>query len=582
MIDLNNDRDNFSVSEKAEKEAFLEYLEESMKRDLTDPELYVTKNVPILPDEVKKGNLIKVEIKYHDEENNRVYDCPVCSMGEIRVKDNVFYGRCDRCKATLIDYVPLPHQEAFHTSPAQYKLNVGGYGSGKTTASVAEIVEHALSTPNGETVIVANTLAQVKDTVIPELNKFLPPWFLKKKPVMNPAPVYHLINGHEIKGRASDNPTALRSMNLTAFYIEEGSGVDYSIFDQLTTRLRKKAGIIFDRKGKEVARKYLGIVSTNPDDSWIKDEFLFISEKITGSKSIDTSVYKNVKSKKTSAHYHSFLSSTRDNVFLPMGFIERTVAGKSQAWIRKYIDCALDIKEGAVYPELAKVFVEPFKIPDSWGRLGGYDPGFNDPTAFPIAAVDPDTGIIYIYGDYYVAGEPISYHAENIKKQTKGLNFLYPIQADPSVEKRNDRDLKTYRAYFREKSGIDLEPANNDILYGIEKVRDYMYAGKLKIFNTCENIRFEGQNYKYPETKSRGKTDVPIDKFNHLMDGIRYLIAVLPMNPDEFDAIYIRDMSKNKSMATFNLGFGNNSFEGDTLEFEDDFEFGDGIYGRRW
>lgn len=570
------------TSEELEKQAFLEYLKESVERDLSDSEKYIVKNVPILDENYKEGNITRVEPKYFDDENSRVYECPICKMGEIKIKDNLFYGRCDRCKGTLIDYIPLPHQESFHTSPVQYKLNVGGYGSGKTTASVAEIVEHALSTPNGETVIVANTLAQVKDTVIPELNKFLPPWFLKKKAVMNPAPHYHLINGHEIKSRSSDNPVALRSMNLTAFYIEEGSGVDYSIFDQLTTRLRKKAGIIFDRNGQEVARKYLGIVSTNPDDSWIKDDFLFISDKIVGSKSIDTSVYKNVKNRVTSPHYNSFLSSTRDNQFLPMGFIERTVAGKSQSWIRKYIDCALDIKEGAVYPDLAKYFVEPFPIPKDWKRLGGYDPGFNDPTARPIAAVDPDTGIIYIYNDYYVQGEPISYHAENMKKDTKGLEFLFPFQADPSVEKRNDRDLKTYRAYFREKSGVDLEPANNDILYGIEKVRDYLYAGKLKIFNNCDNIRFEGQNYKYPEVKTRNKTDVPIDRNNHLMDAIRYMISVLPLNPDEFNAFYVKDLRARNNLSV-NLGFGNKSFEGDKITFDDlDFEFEEGIYGRRW
>ena len=175
-----------------------------------------------------------------DHEGNRFYHCPVCHSGDVPIKHNVFYGKCNRCAATLIDYVPLPHQESFHKSPAQFRMSIGGFGSGKTTAASAEIANHALTVKDGRSLITAPILSQVKDAVIPELLKFIPPWFIDKQ-VKSPNPYFLLKNGHEIVIYASNDQQKLRSLNLTAFYIEEASGVDYEIFDQLTTRLRNKA-----------------------------------------------------------------------------------------------------------------------------------------------------------------------------------------------------------------------------------------------------------------------------------------------------------------------------------------------------
>jgi len=68
--------------------------------------------------------MFSVPLKRTDDENQRIYDCPVCHTGEVAVPDNLFYGRCKNCDATLIDYNPLPHQEDFHKSTAQYRMNI--------------------------------------------------------------------------------------------------------------------------------------------------------------------------------------------------------------------------------------------------------------------------------------------------------------------------------------------------------------------------------------------------------------------------------------------------------------------------
>jgi hypothetical protein len=114
------------------------------------------------------------------------------------------------------------------------------------------------------------------------------------------------------------------------------------------------------------------------------------------------------------------------------------------------------------------------------------------------------------------------------------MDFYLPIQADPSIRNRNERDGETYQSYFQKVSGIYLHPGNNDLDTGIEKVRDYMYLGKLKFFSTLENLKHEAVNYVYQEDKAK-----PIDKHNHLMDCLRYMVAPLPQNPNDFDGSLI-------------------------------------------
>lgn len=468
------------------------------------------------------------------DKSGRYYKCPVCGHGEVRVDNSVYYGRCDQCSATLIDYKPAPHQESFHNSNSPYRMLVGGFASGKTTAGVAEDVRHCMTTPYARLLITAPTLQQVKEAILPELEKFIPPWFLENgKPKGNP-PVYNFINGAQILVYASDDEQKIRSLNLTAFHIEEASGVKFEIFQQLQTRLRNPAAVVRDQDGREVAWKFMGIISTNPEDTWIKDEFLLKSKRLVGSESVDTSLYDYLMASERVEQYETFISTSFDNVNLPPGTIERISAGRPERWKRKYLYSILDAKDGLVYQEMPQHYIEPFHIPDDWLRVGGFDPGMSDPTAVVIAAIDPSSNIIYVYDEYYQTDQPIGYHAKELSPRVKPHRFLYPIQADPSVKRRSNETGRSYKDYFKAVSGILLKEANNDLLYGIEKVKNYLYEGRLKIFNNLESFKIEASKYAFGKNN---KTDKPNDKDNHLMDALRYMISPLPQNPNHFKGV---------------------------------------------
>ena len=410
----------------------------------------------------------------------------------------------------------------------------------------AEIAVHALSVPNGRTLITAQSLQQVREAVLPELEKFLPPWFFAKNPTKTPLPKYTLTNGHEIIVYASDDEEKIRSLNLTAFWIVEASGVPYNIFTQLQTRLRNRAAVVKNKEGFEIEHRFMGIVESNPEEGWIRDEFLLRSGKIFASKNVDISSYEKLKTKKPESSYHSFLSATVDNKYLPKTFIPDMCVGKSEKWIRKYIYCYLEVKEGTVYPEYVDNIVDPFPIPNDWIRIFGFDKGWSDATCLACGAIDPSSGICYIYDEYYETQKAITYHARRIKEKIDGCRMYKGIQADPSVRNRNDRDGVSYQQYFYQVSGIWLEEGNNVIMDGIDRIKDFMYMGKLKFFTNCVNMKEEAGNYTWKKEKDGTQLDVPIDRNNHLMDALRYLCMGLPLDFKECYNIDRPELVANK------------------------------------
>ena len=126
--------------------------------------------------------------------------------------------------------------------------------------------------------------------------------------------------------------------------------------------------------------------------------------------------------------------------------------------------------------------------------------------------------------------QPITYHGRRVKEKIDGTEMYKPIQADPSVRNKSDRDGVSYQDYFYQTSGVWLAEGNNAILDGIDRVRDFMYMGKLKFFTSCVNMKEEAGDYVWKKDKEGLSQDVPVDRRNHLMDALRYLCMGLPLD----------------------------------------------------
>lgn len=241
-------------------------------------------------------------------------------------------------------------------------------GSAKTNCGVMEIIRHALTTPNGNTLLLAQTLKQLSSAILPVFDTYLPRKFVQKWTDTKTEIKIVLTNGHILEGFASDDEEKFRSKNITAFYIEEASGIKPSIYKECLRRLRNKHGIVNGHP------HYVGVVASNPAQGFIRD-LLFTASHIYGSESIKSTVamYKD-RIKNPNPDLSAFLSSSRDNPYLPEGFIQSVMNSLTPQEQRLYIDCIIEYAEGAVYPDILTMLVDDFKIPDDWERWIAHDP----------------------------------------------------------------------------------------------------------------------------------------------------------------------------------------------------------------
>ncbi len=405
---------------------------------------------------------------------------------------------------------------------------------------MAELLDHAFQTPNGMACCVAPTVRQLEQTVKKEFFRQCPDRLIESYRVKDSEVV--LTNGFSFLFYVADSPVKIRSLNLTAFLMEEASGISYEIFTVLQTRLRNPHAVIYkrdsegniirDTEGKAIVSKewYLGIICSNPDVNWVRSQMLLHSHKIYCTNPNDYYVETPV------VYFSSHITKTEQNKYLPPNFIPMLKANKPEWWIKRYLEGDFSYAEGMVYPMIMSCVVAPFPIPRDWVRLSATDFGGRNPHCTLMLAIDPKEGVAYIYDEYYKAGLNVAMHQKEIHRlfdEVPSGRWYKPPLADPAGQQKSLIDGKSLFTHYAE-YGIYFNPANNRIADGLAKVYTYFDMKKLKIFSNCSSIIKEGIEYRYPEQVENEKHDpseTPPDKNDHAMDALRYMIMELPDDP---------------------------------------------------
>jgi len=458
------------------------------------------------------------------------------------------YAICDVCGVSEILYAPQPHQKAFHEDTHTFKNIFGAYGSGKTTTAVMEIIEHVLTIPNGRTAMLAPTMTMLKATSYKELMTWLPYNQIEIEYKSKGSERIIMKNGHEILLLPSNNADRIRSLNLTAFYLEEASNAKYELFAELQARTRNEKAFVYklNEDGSPITEwdedllvyrkvvdynKLLGITCSNPDVGWIRTEVLFKSGDVYAPKKYPR------KEEDCNPFMSTHIHDSYSNKYLDADFQERMSRGKPQWWIKRYIYGSFDYAEGLVYPEMTENIVDPRNIPGNWKRMFGVDFGLRDPTTMIGIAIDPVEGIVYVYDEHYENEKPVNYHAGKMKqmiaKVPPGM-INGQLIADPAGKQTKGDGTKSYFSHYAE-YGLWFKGGNNAIMSGIMKIYTYLSMGKLKIMSNCVNLIMEAREYKYPSEEldnDKNRGEKPKDAHNHAMDALRYIMAELPDNPE--------------------------------------------------
>lgn len=471
------------------------------------------------------------------------------------------YVQCTSCLAIELTYVPQEFQEQMHQvkNGSEDDTDIiavfGGYGSGKSRSTLEEFLMRALENPRGSGLFAAQTLGQLKKTTLKTwFEEVCPPPLVDSYNKTDG--IIKLVNGFTIFVVATDEEQKIRSLNIGLAHIEEVSGIKKSIYTQVQSRMRDP-----------FTRNKAIIVCSNPANTWIKDVFV------------------DNESRKDPNHpqhdqYNRFMSTfiwkTELNKYLPKNFIEMNTVGKPEWYRKKYFEGSFEYNSGMVYPEASTTFIDPypvvpektdeFGIPKDWERMVAMDYGLRNPTAVPFGAINPKTGEVVIFDEYYVPEKTLPHHAKELKPKIDRVphGLMRFMVADPAIKNRMNDVVsgKNIQSHFME-YGIYWSLGNNNLEYGLAKVNSYIEAGKLKIYKTCTNTIKEMLQYTYPEVDidnaDENLDEKPEKKNDHLMDALRYMIARLPDDPES-----LKNESYNPPKSYSDISVY------DTIDYDDD------------
>lgn len=220
--------------------------------------------------------------------------------------------------------------------------------------------------------------------------------------------------------------------------------------------------------------------------------------------------------------------------------------------------------------DLDKHCIEDMSIPKEWTRYMAIDPHPRVPTAALWVAVDPDENY-WVYDELLMGDMDIAQISNALKAQ-EGPHPAKMRYIDPSADKDNalEGGFNTRKELM--KNGIFTVRANNDWDYGkgcidsaLSPVWDHFKAKDIPrlhiVRDRCPRLVYElthyvWDNYRNQEVKSPKQK--PIKKDDHLIDCLRYILAMNPVfineqgdNEDEsriaYKGTYTKYPAVNKS-----------------------------------
>ena len=479
-------------------------------------------------------------------------NCPRCKSETIRTIAYTgtyckTWRECPHCNTYIHTYRPLAHQAAVHADNHRFIGNFGGYGTGKTTTSREEVVKHLLITPDAFIIIGANIQRQYEQTIKREFESDIPAKFVKGYSVQKQT--MDFINGARIVWTPFDDPDKLRSMNSTMFVILEASEVKGDSYTQLNTRNRNMAaGVPLRDENGEIVYEELengdivpvmefdwrkGIIESNPDAGWIKNEILLRSHRIY-QHGVFYDYFQDPTQIVPSVSTH--VAASKVNPYLPKGWEEDLRRKNPEWWIKRYLEGSFQYSEGLVYPNAMSHIVPYFEIPKSWPRIVAFDYGIADLAAFVFGAIDERAGILYIYRVVTATDRNIEqlarmYHLAASDIPAGGL-LTSPIM-DPKSGPKRDYNLRTLTDQFLD-YGISFQPGAVNVDARIYRLNSYIESGRIKFLDTCTVLIEEFQKYRFKErslTDTDRQISKPIDKDNHTINAVEWIVMELPHDP---------------------------------------------------
>ena len=370
-------------------------------------------------------------------------------------------------------------------SNKRLKIFQGGSRSGKTF-SLMQYVLYLITTSEEPLVIsiIRKTLPALKRSVLRDFLKISKDIGIYWEGVFNKAENTFEYNGHRLLFFSADDQQKIRGVSHDIAWLNEGNELLLDEFRQIAMRCKQTLLIDF-----------------NPSDPihWIYD----LAERDDAD---------------------LFMSTYRDNKFLPKELIqeiERLKAKDPDYW-RVYGEGQRAVfSERQIFKDWQYIPYADFPELDDWGI--GIDFGFShDSCAILMAAKQNDK--IYVHELCYKKGMTNRDIAEFLKSNNYNQYLCYYDAAEPkSGEELRQMDIWAKPAI----------KGQGSINAGISLLKEF----DIIVSSESKNMQKEQQAYLYEQLKDGTIINKPVDKHNHLMDALRYLIYSKYKNRNDFFVI---------------------------------------------
>jgi phage terminase large subunit len=387
------------------------------------------------------------------------------------------------------------------------QIYYGGSGSGKSVFLAQRAVVDILK--SGRNYLVCRQVGgTVRKSVYTEIKKVIDGWGLSHLFIFNYSAglITCKNNGYQVIFTGLDDPEKIKSITpqkgvITDIWIEEATETNRNTVRQLYKR---------QRGGKSDIQKRF-VFSFNPilKSHWIYDEYftkaqwkdadtLFMSDELSIQKTIYSDNdfltpddYADLENE-TDPYFYQVYTLGNWGILGNVIFTNWTVEDLS---------------------ELIPTFANP---------VNGLDFGYVDPAAFVQTDYNKNRKTIYIYGEIYESGLTNDRLAEKVLEMVDRQQ----VTCD-SAEPKSIRDLQLHGV--RAKSA---KKGKDSIIHGIK----WLQKQKIVVHVDCVGMQKELGQYKWKEDKNGDAIEVPVDKFNHLIDATRYGyedLSRMRMNPSE-------------------------------------------------
>lgn len=436
-----------------------------------------------------------------------------------------------------LDFIPaieslpeMPKQREFIYSPSSQAAYIGGQGSGKSVALCTTLIIRALAEPNGFSLVGRLNMPALESTTMKTFLEMVPAeygeWAEAKK-------IWTFHNGHEVifKHLEITDPKVvghIRSLNLSAAYVDEATEVDEGVYFLLLGRLRRKTT-------KTAKLNHILRLASNPaGHDWIWRQFFDPDRKEEWKRN------------------HGITASTMENPFLPEDYVQNMLATYPEDWAQRFIYGSFADFSDLVFKEFSEeshtwnpartytVFNGLNNPPESWPVIIGIDIGSDtehDPWAIALISVAPD-GSLYQFEEVYGNGLLIAKIAAEIKaklgnRKIDGVAYDY-------AQRQCALELAEH--------GIVGTAAIKEVQPGLFKTAQYVHvdqrlqhpfslktlgAPRYYVSKVCKHTTHEMSAYKWAHDRSGKPTGEPAHEHSHSPSAVRYAIHTFRPLPEK-------------------------------------------------